>query len=146
MDTPTLSANLEEWAADVLGINAFDHMADSLNKQLPVVICEIETDRRATNDPQLPGLAAYQQTLVRARRATLLLLVDPEPSQDATDILQGYVDQLAARLKERTLGGRVHTASSFYDATYNPPVVRHQDGTVARAARFQITIGEIQEA
>lgn len=147
MDTPTLATNLEEWAAEVLGINTFDHMADSLDKQLPLVVCEMQTDRRAVSDPQLPGVGSYQQTLIRARRAELLLMFSPDDSQLATNTLQGYVDQLGAALKrEPTLGGRVHTASAFYEASYNPPLVRHEDGTIARAARFQFTIGEPQEA
>lgn len=146
MDTPQLSQNLEEWAAAVLGINAFDHMKDRLDEQIPLVICELQADRRGPTDPDLPGFASYQQTLVRARRAELLLMVAPEPSQTATDTLQGYIDQLgAALLSDATLGRRVTTASKFYDATYNPPLVRHADGTIARAARFRITVGEVTE-
>lgn len=145
LTTEQLATALESWAAETLGINTVEHAPTRLSDVLPLVICEVKTDRRADRDDQLPGVATYQQTYVRARRADLLLMVSPDDSWAATQILYGYVDDLASALLEPTLGGRVHTASPYYEASYDPPEVQYADGTTARAATFSITIGEFTE-
>jgi hypothetical protein len=145
LTTTQLATALESWAAGVLTINTVEHAPTRLQEVLPLVICEVKGDRRADRDDQLPGIATYQQSYVRARRAELLLMVSPEDSWAATQTLYDYVDLLGAALLEPTLGGRVHTASPYYEASYDPPEVQYADGTTARAATFSLTIGEFTE-
>ena len=145
LTTIELATKLEEWASATLGINTVEHAPTRLQDVLPLVICEVKGDRRADSDDQLPGVATYQQTYVRARRAELLLMVSPEDSWAATQALYDYVDALGKALLEPTLGGRVPTASPYYEASYDPPEVQYADGTTARAATFTVTIGEFTE-
>lgn len=146
LTTEQLATRVDQWAAEALGINTVEHEPDSLANALPLVVSAIKRDGRTSADPSLPGLGAYQQTYVRYRGVEMLLLVTPEPTWDATKLLYGYVDTLAESiLRDRTLGGRVHTTSPLYEAGYDPPEVQYQDGTVARAATMTITIGEVTE-
>lgn len=147
LTTEQLATAMEAWAAEVLGINTVEHAPTNLLEVLPLVICEIKRDTRANSDADLPTVPGYQQTYVRARRAELLLMYNPENSWTATQALYSYVDDLGqAVLDDITLGGRVHRASPFYEASYDPPEVQYADGTTARAAVFAITIGELTEA
>lgn len=144
LGTEQLAVNMEEWAAAVLSINTVEHPPTSLSQALPLVVGEVLADRRSDREAKTPGIAPYQQVLVRARDVVLLLMVSPEPSWDATRALYGYVDELAESLRlDPTLGGRVHQASTLYEASYDPPEVEYQDGTVARAATFQLTVSEL---
>lgn len=145
LTTVELATELEQWAASVLNINTVEHAPTTLIEVLPLVICEVRGDRRADRDDQLPGVATYQQTYVRARRAELLLMVSPEDSWAATQVLYDYVDALGKALLDPTLGGRVPAASPYYEASYDPPEVQYADGTTARAATFSVTIGEFTE-
>lgn len=144
LGTTALAQAVEAWAAGVAGFNSEAHQPTVLAEALPLVICEIKGDARAERAPQIPGLGPYEQTLVRSRTAELLLMVPPEPSWTASQLLYDAVDLLAGALKaDQTLGARVHMASKRYDASYDPPEIRHQDGTVARAARFVMYVGEL---
>lgn len=144
ISTKLLASRLEAWAASVTGMNTYEHQPTSLAKALPLVICEIQTDARAAKVPNLPGLGQYEQALVRARLAELMLMVTPEPSWTASQALYDAVDALAESIpQDQTLGGRVHVASKLYEATYTPPEIQHQDGTVARVARFRVYVGEL---
>lgn len=141
--TETLASSLEAWAADLLSINTVEHAPTSLSDALPLVVSEITNDSRASSQANLPAVGTYQQTHVRARIVRLLLMVTPEPSWDATKLLYGYVDTIGAEiLRDPKLGGRVETTSPFYEASYDPPEVQYEDGTVARAATVTLTIGE----
>jgi hypothetical protein len=144
LTTPQLATAMEEWAAAVLSINTIKGSPTSLGESLPFVICTIQRDQRADRVPELPGIGNFQQTYVRARTTDLLLMVHPEPTDTATETLYTYVDSLGqAILDDPTLGARVHVASQFYDASYDPPEVQFPDGTVARAVTFTVTIGEV---
>ena len=147
LGTSALALLLEAWAAETLGINTYEHQPTVLSEALPLVICEIQTDRAAPREDQLEGFGAFEQTYIRARVAQLMLMVTPEPSWTATQSLYGYVDNLAESIgKDPTLGGRVPKTSRFFEASYTPPEVQHADGTVARAATFQMLVGETKGA
>ena len=146
LTTTQLADAVDAWVAETLAINTFNHQANRLSENLPLVVSSIQTDARAAANPAFPHLGNYQQTFVRTRVVEVLLLVEPEPSWDATQLLYGYVDTLAAAiLRDDSLGGRVHTTSKLYDASYDPPEVEYSDGTVARAATMTLTIGEVTE-
>jgi hypothetical protein len=144
VSTTALAQALETWAAGVTTFNSYPEQPTSISKALPLVICEIQDDTRTNKSVQIPGLGQYQQALVRARAAELLLCIDPEPSWTASQALYAAVDALAASITDdQTLGGVVMAASKFYDASYTPPEREFADGTVARAATFRMYIGEL---
>lgn len=144
VSTKDLATRLETWAAGVTGFNSYPNQPTSIAKALPLVICEVQDDARTNKSAQIPGLGQYQQALVRARAAELLLCIDTEPSWTASQALYDAVDALAdAITDDPTLGGQVMTASRFYDAGYTPPEREFADGTVARAATFRMYIGEL---
>lgn len=148
MRTKDLATSLEQWAAENTVFEHYEHMPQSIDKALPLVICEIQDDSRRADNPDLPELSGFQQAYVRGRVAELLLMSDPETpdSWTASQVLYDAVDDLAVALRDDpTLGGRVKQASPYYTASYNPPVVQHADGTIARVARFRITVGELVE-
>lgn len=144
MDTTDLMRACELWAASVIpALNTYDHEPPSLGEALPLVVADIKTDAVQDGASELPGVAAYQQTYVRARTVDLLILVSPEPAWTAAQVLYGYVDALGAALrKDQRLGNRVEAASPFYEATYDPPEVEWTDGTIARQVTFRISAGE----
>lgn len=142
--TKDLAVTLEDWAFEVTGFNHYAHMPTSILEALPLVICEVQRDIRGDRDADLPQVSNFQQAYVRARRATLLLMCDPEPSWTSSQVLYDAVDQLAEALRtDSTLGGRVYQASPKYEAGYTPPEVEHADGTRTRVASFDITVGEL---
>lgn len=142
--TKDLALALEAWAAGVIGFNTEAHEPTSLAEALPIVICEVKDDVRAAKSSNLPGLGQYEQTLVRARTAELMLLHHPEPSWTASQNLYDAVDELAVSItRDPTLGQRVHVASKYYEASYDPPEIQYQDGTRARFATFRMFVGEL---
>ena len=146
LDTKTLATRIEEWAAEVTSFNSEAHQPTILSEALPLVICEIKGDNRANRSVQLPKISGYEQAFVRTRTAELLLMSHPEPSWTASQALYDAVDLLADDLIRRPQLGvpaRVHIASPLYDASYDPPEIQHQDGTVARVARFRMYVGEL---
>lgn len=146
MRTKDLATSMESWAAEVLTFNTYEHQPNSIAKALPLVLCEIQDDERAASNAQLTEISNFQQALVRGRVAELLLMIDPEPTWTASQILYDAVDDLAESIRrDSTLGGRVYKASPFYTARYTPPEVRHADGTIARVATFRVTVGELVE-
>jgi hypothetical protein len=144
MNTVNLMQACELWAAGVIpALNTFDHAPRSISEALPVVVADIQTDRVANADAGLPGLGDYQQTYLRARSVDLLILVAPTPAWTAAQVLYGYVDALGEALqRDRRLGNRVEAASPFYEASYDPPEVEYEDGTIARQVTFRIVAGE----
>lgn len=143
MNTKDLATALEEWAsAEVPGLNSEPNQPEQLSQSLPLVICEI-TEKRRRKAGDDGALSAYQQTDIRGWSATLLLLVDPTDKWVASQALYDMVDTLElAIVRDQTLGGRVTVADTDHTASFVPPEVEHQDGTVARAATMRLTIGE----
>lgn len=138
MNTVDIATALEQWAASVIpGLNAEASQPEQLAFALPLVICEITEKRRRRTE------SGYQQTGMRAWSASLMLLVSPEDTWNASQILYGMIDDLELALaRDPTLGGRVPIADSDYTASFQPPEVEHQDGTVARQATMKLSIGE----
>ena len=143
--TKTISTALEQWASAVTGFNAYEHAPPSLQKALPLVISEVTASRVSiSGDPKLPGVGTHQQTALKVWDFELILMVDPEQdSWTATQQLSDAVDALEASVAtDPTLGSRVYIASPLVEASYDPPEVEYQDGTVARQSTFTITVGE----
>jgi hypothetical protein len=140
--TVDVATELEEWAASIVpGLNTFPNQPPQLSQALPIVLCEVRSKRRRKTG-EMPRLQ-YQQTAVRLWVVALMLMVAPEPAWTASQALYGMVDDLEdALVRDPTLGGRVPIAEKDMDASFDPPEVEHADGTVARVATMNLTIGE----
>lgn len=144
MTTPAMIAAVEEWAKTVIpALNTFDHPPAQLSQALPMAIASVATDKVTDQEePNLPGQAQYQQTLLRTWDVDLQLLVNPKPASAASFTLYEYVDAIATSLQAGiTLSGNVLLAQ-LYDATYDPPEVEYSDGTIARQVTLRLTVGE----
>lgn len=146
MITTAVAKACEEWAAESAGLNSsFDFPPEALDKALPLVIAEVQRKRREQS-PEEFAARQYQQTTVRVWNVELTLLVSPDPAWTASHTLYDMVDTLEdALFKDVTLGGRVSYAEKVVDASFDPPEIEFSDGTVARQATFQMTVGELAE-
>lgn len=149
MDATEAADALVEWATDTCSNlrGSYDHDPDSKTQPLPDVAAYVTTESDSASDPLL-GLDfatfGIEQANVHVLRATLLLMVDPSDAGAATAQLQGFVADLAASLRaDGTLGGRVPAASPFWQASYEPPFVKFEDGTEGRVASFSLAIAEL---
>lgn len=149
MDAIDAADALVEWALatcpDLKG--SYDHDPSSKTQPLPDIAASVTAEEDTSSEPTL-GLetadVGIQQADIHVMRATLLMMVDPEPAQDATEQLQGFVRDLAASLRtDQTLGGRVSAVSPRWQASYDPPFVQFDDGTEGRAAYFSLAIAEL---
>lgn len=154
MKTREVARAVELWAvevstndADLADLSSFDYPPEDLSKAMPLVVAEVQDKRRQQNNQgQKFQQRDYQQTAIVAWEVDLMILVPPDPAWTASYSLYDYVDALAAALKkDSTLGGRVTFASKDYVASFDPPEVEHDDGTVARAATVTVNIGEQEE-
>lgn len=143
MRTKEVAAAVEEWAVSIVpGLHAEPTQPEQLAQSLPLAICEV-TEKRRANGQSTAGVLGYQQTGARAWSAQLMLLVAPTDPWTASQLLYDMVDDLeAAIVRDPTLGGRVPVSDSSFSASFSPPEVEHQDGTVARLATMRLTIGE----
>lgn len=146
MITRAIAKACEEWAAAAANLNSsFDHPPEQINKALPLVIAEVQAKRRQKT-PQEFQERAYQQATMRVWDVELTLLVSPDPAWTASQTLYDMIDALEdALFVDVTLGGRVNFAMKTVDASFDPPEVEFSDGTAARQATFQMTIGELAE-
>lgn len=143
MRTKDLATLLEAWASETVpALNTEPMQPEAISQALPLVICEITAKRRRKAGETGTKLQ-FQQTAVRVWSASLLIMVSPDPAWTASQALYDMVDDLEiAVARDGTLGGRVSYAESDIDASFTPPEVEHQDGTVARAATFRLTVAE----
>lgn len=82
-----------------------------------------------------------QQRLERVRTCELILLVEPEPADEASASLGSFCDTLMDELaRDRTLANRVKAAEAISDASLVPPFVDIQGGGSARQATLTITV------
>lgn len=145
MRTEELANAVEAWAvATIPALSSFPIAPGEISKAFPVVICEAKNKHRSTRGGDF-ARQQYQQTAIRSWQVELLILVDPEPDEEATKILYGYVDDLEEALtRDYTLGGRVEAASSDQvEASFEPAEVEYSDGTIARAATMRFDVGEM---
>lgn len=147
-ETLEVAQGVEAWASSVIPVlNTYASAPEELDKALPLAISEVINDNVSSDDGSLPGMGAYQQTNLRFWEIDLVLLVTPEPRWTASHVLYGYVDELGKSLrKDPRLGGRVEAASPYYNASYDPPEVEYQDGTIARQVTIRLVVGTTLDA
>jgi hypothetical protein len=149
VDSIEVSAALVEWTGEVCpAINAtYDRDPTSILDALPIATAAISDESVVAGDTTL-GIPladlAIEQADVHVFRSTIFLMVEPEPDDDASHALQGFVRDLGAAIKaDQTLGGRVQSSSKRWSANYDPPFVEFDDGTKARVASFTVVITEL---
>lgn len=143
METLDVIQAVESWAvATVPALSSYDHPPEELDQALPMVLAEVQTDSQQDAEAQLPGMAQYQQTLIRAWAIDLIILASPDPAWTASHALYGYVDALGLAILQGVVIGDNVVMSQFYVANYDPPEVEYADGTVARQVTVRITVGE----
>lgn len=92
---------------------------------------------------QIAGKAGgrLQQGHERVRTFDLILLVDDEPADDASESLGRFCDKLMDELvRDRTLAGRVASADATAEASLIPPFVDIIGGGQARQATLTLTV------
>lgn len=149
MDAVEAAEALVEWALetcpDLKG--SYDHDPSQKTQPLPDIAAYVSDEEVTGTDPST-GLpiadVGIQQAELHVMRATLLMMVNPEPAADADAALKGFVRDLAASLKaDQTLGGRVSAVSPRWRASYEPPFVQFEDGSEGRAAYLSLDIAEL---
>lgn len=143
MSTLDVVQAIEAWAvATVPALSSYDHPPEELTKALPMVLAEVQVNAQQDADAQLPGVAQFQQTLIRSWSINLVVLSSPDPAWTASHALYGYVDALGSAILRGVVLGDMVVLSQFYVANYDPPEVEYADGTVARQVTVRVTAGE----
>lgn len=143
MNTLDVIQAVEAWAVGVVpALSSYDHPPEELASALPMVLAEVQLDNQQDANTQLPGMAQYQQTFLRAWSIDLIVLSSPDPAWTASHALYGYVDALGGAIREGVVLEGIVVMSQFYEANYDPPEVEYNDGTVARQVTIRITVGE----
>lgn len=144
MNTEPMIEAVEAWVvATIPGISSYTHPPESLLAALPMVLAEVVVDQTQDAEQQLPGMAQYQQTIIRSWAVDMILLVNPDPPAEATNILYGYVDAIGQALRQEVVLDDNVLLAQYYLANYDPPEVRANDGTVARQVTIRVTVGEM---
>lgn len=149
MDATETAEALVEWALETCPAlkGSYDFDPSHKDQPLPDIAAYVSSEEVTATDPSTGIEVAdlgIQQAELHVMRATLLMMVDPEPADTASQALQGFVRDLAASLKaDQTLGGRVPAASPRWQASYEPPFVQFEDGSEGRAAYFSLAIAEL---
>lgn len=143
MTTLEMIQAVEAWAVGVVpALSSYDHAPEELTTALPMVLAEVQLDNQQDASTELPGMAQYQQTFLRAWTVDLVVLATPDPAWTASHALYGYVDALGGAIREGVVLDGMVVMSQFYEANYDPPEVEYGDGTVARQVTIKITVGE----
>ncbi len=144
MDTLDVVQMVEAWAVETVPeLSSYDHPPEELSEALPMVLAEVITNAQADANQQLPGMAQYQQTMIRTWDLDLIILMNPDPAWTASHTLYGYVDALGGAVTDVVRLADNVVMSQFYVASYDPPEVEYGDGTIARQVTFRITVGEM---
>lgn len=144
MDATAAADALVEWVkATIPAIKGtYDHDPSEKTQPLPDVAASISAEEVTDRDPDTE--LQIEQADLHIMRATLLLMVPPEPAGEATETLQDFVAALGASIAEdQTLGGRLPAVSRRWSASYEPPYVQFEDGTEGRAVYFSLVIAEL---
>lgn len=93
---------------------------------------------------------ARGHALLRVFTVEVLIVVDPDPVDTATDSLTDIADALTfAILADRTLGGRVGSPGASSLTTFasapDPAEIQFADGTLGRVGRMVMAVGSYLE-
>lgn len=146
MTTEQTAEALVAWVLEVVPEmqGSYDHPTDRKDQPLPDVAVEFESIEIGGGDEF--SEFDIQQVAMRVRRANVLLMVDTEPAEAASDQLTDFIDRLMENgLSDRTLGGRVLRVSATMRASMTPPFVEFDDGTKGRLATLTIAVADVVE-
>jgi hypothetical protein len=146
--TADIAQALEDWVVATLPDlqGSYDYQTAEKTQPLPDVAIEVGqvTTAESTGDASLESFGfGIEQTALRNWTVSILLMVPPEPGQEASAQLAGFIDTLQADiLQDGTLGGRVPWSSKETRASFTPPFVQFDDGTRGRVVTLEVTVGE----
>jgi hypothetical protein len=140
--------NLVEWAGTQTGITSeYAYAAGQKTMALPDVAAEIQREAIARADTSLLPTSSIEQVVVRSYVINLMFLVAPDPPDEATNTLTGYVDTLTtAILTDPTCGGALGEniiITPEHQATFTPPFLQFEDGTRGRTCTMELTLAEL---
>lgn len=144
MNSILVVKGVESWVVGVIPalISSFSVPPEELDKTLPLVIAAIRSDSLNEEDASLPGTAQFEQTLLRLWTIDVVIMVKPDPVTAQTEALYGYVDALGGSLRGGVSLSDKVVLSHLYDASYDPPEVEYDDGTIARQVTISVVVGE----
>lgn len=145
MTTSELAEALVAWAAEVCGIDStYDHEPKQRTAPLPDAMSIIRSVAHAER-PNDQAIQQLEQTKLKLSEASIVLVANPEPPDEAAETLNGFCDALGiAADDDPTLGGRVADIHSTFTFDFHPdaPFVEFDDGTRGRRMTMALTVIE----
>lgn len=147
MTTDELTTHVVDWAVSVLPelSGSYDHATDERYKGLPDIAVEI-VSMRVTDirgDGRMAKLQQIQQLRMKQYDLELILVVDPDPPEQAEAFVKDFADRLVDNLlSNKTLGGRVAWVNDTPRVSYRPPFVEFTDGTRGRIVTLYLQVGQ----
>jgi len=142
-----LAQALEQWVAETCpGITTtYDHEPKA-KTDFPEVSAVVKRVTHA-DAPSQPGqeIQQVEQSRAKVYEADLIIVVEPEPPDEADDALKAFGDQLGdAAESDRTLGGRVAGISSEWSFDFHPdaPLLVFDDGSRGRRMTLSVVAVE----
>jgi hypothetical protein len=149
VDATQAAEAIAAWAADTCDAlnNVYEYDTARIAAALPVAIAAVGSEHTTSSDPTLGipvATLGLDQATLHVLRIDLALLVTPTDDDTAAKQLEGFVRDLRDDLLvDPTLGGRVSAASPYWQASYEPPFLKFDDSTEARAATFSLAVAEL---
>lgn len=145
--TQELSDAIVDWAValipEIEGTYAF--AADRKDQALPDLAVEptrMETILGA--DPRFPW-ANIEQIQLKVNSFNLLVMVEPDPPEEASTLLTSIADRVLAALVADPGFGGLALASPYATATMDPPFVQFDDGTRGRLCTIGFAVAQPTE-
>jgi hypothetical protein len=144
ISTDEIANRLIAWARDILPDlqGGYPYPEGDRDQPLPDVGCVVNSGELVRSHPDFPQLT-IQQALVQIRRCDLLLVAPPEPIDEWTPKLYGWVDTIEQNiLDDYTLGDRLEAVSPFVSHSNRPPFVQFEDGSTGRMTTVSMVVAQ----
>lgn len=148
MNHEDIGARLIEWADAVLPelAGSYAHAPDKKDQPFPDIAAElIDIGYTEAPAPGVPDIQQIQQAVVhQVSRWELILVVDPDPPDQADTTLKEFTGRLAtSALDDATLGGRVTRIGKDFSFSFRPAFVEFDDGSRGRAATMNLAVADL---
>lgn len=145
MNDQELAEAVTAWAVEVIEDlnNPFDYATEEITVRFPTAEFEVGRTQHGRADATRFPFEQIEQVEHKVSECSLMCVVDPLPSRDASETLRGYVALLeAAARQDPTLGDRVERIGKDFGFDYDPPYVVFDDGTEGRQVTMNLTVIE----
>jgi hypothetical protein len=148
MNHADIGDKLIAWADGVLPElqGTYSHAPDRKDQPFPDIAAElIEIGYTEAPAADVPDIQQIQQARVhQVSRWELILVVDPDPADEADTTLKDFTGRMAAAaLADRTLGGRVTQIGKDFSFSFRPAFVEFDDGSRGRAATMNLAVADL---